>query len=133
MKIQSLPKKNTFSTCTLIAAWYLSIKARNLLPPWHKLDLARFFSRHKYDSSSIYWTLRISKNQQREKAHNLFVWNPNWDLFEPVFKGHYKPSISRLFREINTMFMRLGFCNQVFFISPNQRVLITFLVCLWVI
>ena len=32
-------KKNTFSACTSIAARYLSIKARNLLPCRHKLNL----------------------------------------------------------------------------------------------
>ena len=55
---QEMFKKNTFSVCTSIAARYLSIEARNLLPPWYKLDL----------SSS-----QISKNQQCQKAHNLFI------------------------------------------------------------
>ena len=61
---------STFLACTSIAARYLSIEAKNLLHPQHKLDLSRFCSWHKLDSSSIYWASRISKNQQREKAHN---------------------------------------------------------------
>ena len=56
-----------FSACTLIAACYLLIEARNLLPPQHKLNLLKFCSQHKLNSSSIYWTSRIGKNQQREK------------------------------------------------------------------
>ena len=85
------------------------------------------------NSISIDQVSRISKNQQREKAHNLFVWSLNWNLFELVFKGHYKPSIRRLFRERNTPFMRLGFCNQVFSISLNQIVLAAFFVRLWLL
>ena len=43
-----------FSACTLIAACYLLIEARNLLPPQHKLNLLKFCSQHKLNSSSIY-------------------------------------------------------------------------------
>ena len=69
-------KKHIFSAflaCILITAQYLSIEVRNLLPPQHKLDLSRFCSRHKLNSSSVYWVSQINKNQQREKAHNLFL------------------------------------------------------------
>ena len=69
-----------FSACTLIAACYLLIEVRNLLPPQHKLNLSRFCSRHKLNSSSIYRTSRISKNQQCEKANNL--------LFETLIEIH---------------------------------------------
>ena len=89
--------KNTFSTCNSIAAW-------------QKLKTYYLHDR-SLDTSSIDWALQISKNQLCEIAHNLFVWSPNSDLFESVFKGHYKPPISRLFRERNTSFMQLGFCN----------------------
>ena len=88
---------STFSTCNSIAAW-------------QKLKTYYLHDR-SLDTSSIDWALRISKNQLCEIAHNLFVWSPNWDPFESVFKGHYKPPISRLFRERNTSFMQLGFCN----------------------
>ena len=50
---------------------------------------------------------------------------------------YLKDIISHLlegFLERETLgFMQLGFCNQIFFISPDQRVLVAFLVCLWVL
>ena len=85
-----------FKKSTFLA--YTSIEARNLLPPWKKLN-----------TTSIHRVSQIGKNQQREKAYNLFIWNLNWNPFELLFKEHYKQSIIRLFKETNTPFIRLGF------------------------
>ena len=43
-------------------------------------------SKDRFDWSKIAY----QQNQQMLKHHNLFVWNPNRELFFPVFKGYYK-------------------------------------------
>ena len=70
-------QENTFSTCT-------SISPQNLLPPQYILNTLSFMDQQKSECKN---------------TCNLFVWNSNWDPFKMVFKGHYKPSIRRLFRE----------------------------------
>jgi len=46
-------KKNTFSPCTLVAARYLSIEARNLLHPRYKVNTSSNYWNFALDTSSI--------------------------------------------------------------------------------
>ena len=122
LKTQNLLKKSLRKTYfQRIFSMYLdssSIEAEI----YYLLDSSLIDRDFVLDRSSIDQASLINKNQQHKKVHNLFVWNLYWDSFELVFKGHYKPSIRMFFGERNTSFIWLGFCNQVFSISPNQRV-----------
>lgn len=53
------------------------------------------------DTSSTNRDLQIRKNIKCEKAHNMLISNPIRDLFAALFKGKYRPSLERLFRERN--------------------------------
>ena len=133
-------KKNTFSAYTLIE---VSIVTRQKL----KLNVSSITSRQ----IEILFLIEVSiiASRQIELCGSTKISSAKKFItysFEARIKIHLnqylKDIISHLlegvfffevFQRENTLFMRLGFCNKVFSILPNQRILAAFLIRLQVL